>query len=135
MPQTPLIVALPTADRRRSFAFYRDALGFDALGEPAEDGVPEPLQFVVNDGVRIMLVPTVGFGWITGGRDVAPHDSTECVLNLTTDSDADVDATVRSAHAAGGAVVSEPEHRPWGYTGAFADPDGHVWMVGTPAWT
>jgi uncharacterized protein len=133
MPQTPLIVALPTADRRRSFAFYRDALGFDAVGEPAEDGVPEPLQFAVNDGVRIMLVPTGGFGWITGDRDVAPPGSSECVLNLGAGADADVDATIRRALAAGAAIVTEPGRQPWGYAGAFADPDGHVWMVSAGA--
>jgi uncharacterized protein len=133
MPQAPLIVALPTADRRTSFAFYRDGLGFDAVGEPADDGVPEPLQFAINDGVRIMLVPTGGFGWITGDRDVASRDSSECVLNLGAGTDADVDATIRRARAAGAAIVTEPGSQPWGYAGAFADPDGHVWMVSSGA--
>jgi hypothetical protein len=27
MPATPVVIALPIADRRRSFAFYRDGLG------------------------------------------------------------------------------------------------------------
>jgi uncharacterized protein len=133
MSQAPLIVALPIADRRSSFAFYRDGLGFDAVGEPAEDGVPEPLQIVVNDGVRIMLVPTVGFGWITGDREVAPPGSSECVMNLVADSDGDVDATIRRAGAAGAAIVTEPGRQPWGYAGAFADPDGHVWLVSSGA--
>jgi uncharacterized protein len=22
-----------------------------------------------------------------------------------------------------------PGQQPWGYAGAFADPDGHIWMV------
>ena len=126
---TPVIVALPTADRPRSFAFYRDGLGLTPIGEPADDGVPEPLQFAVNDGVRIMLVPTGGFGWITGDHDVAPPGTSECVLSLGAETDAGVDATIGRARDAGAAIVTEPGTQPWGYAGAFADPDGHVWMV------
>ena len=49
----PLILALPTDDRVRAHAFYRDGLGFAAPGAPEDDGVPEPLQLVVADGVRL----------------------------------------------------------------------------------
>ena len=57
----PVVVALPTEDRQRSFNFYAEGLGFEPIGEAAEDGIPEPLQFVLNQGVRLMLVPTGGF--------------------------------------------------------------------------
>ena len=129
MPQTPLVIALPIADRRNSFAFYSDGLGFDPVGEPAEDGVPEPLQFALNDGVRIMLIPTGGFDWITGEHEVAARGISECVLNLGVETDADVDATIRRAEEAGAAILTAAGPQPWGYAGAFTDPDGHVWMV------
>ena len=61
MFSSPVVVSLPIADRRTSFTFYGKGLGFEAIGEPAEDGVPEPLQFALNDGARLMLVPTGGF--------------------------------------------------------------------------
>ena len=35
----------------------------------------------------------------------------------------------KGAHQAGAEVVTEPGRQPWGYADAFADPDGHVWMV------
>ena len=54
-------VCLPTRNRRVSHAFYA-ALGFVAVGEPAGDGLPEPLQFEINAGLRVMLIPSVGFG-------------------------------------------------------------------------
>jgi predicted lactoylglutathione lyase len=128
---TPVVLCLPTADRRNSFEFYRDGLGFKPLGELADDGLPEPLQFVVNDGVRIMLIPTGGFGWITGDHDVAPVGSSECVVSIGAASDAGVDEVVERARRAGAEIVTEPGQQAWGYAGAFADPDGHVWMVTT----
>jgi predicted lactoylglutathione lyase len=124
-----VIASLPIADRRSSFAFYRDGLGFDPVGEPAEDGVPEPLQFALNDGVRVMLIPTGGFDRITGDHDVAPSGCSECVLTLATETDAEVDAMIERAVEAGAATVTEPGRQPWGYAAAFADPDGHIWTV------
>lgn len=133
MPLSSVIVSLPTADRRTSFAFYGEGLGFEAIGEPADDGVPEPLQFALNDGVRLMLIPNRGFGWVIGDREVAPRDQSECMFSLRAESEADVDELVERAHQAGGEVVTQPGQQPWGYAGAFADPDGHVWMVTSEA--
>ena len=76
-----IVVCLPVADRRRAHAFYRDALGLEAIGAPASDGVPEPLQFALAEGVRLMLIPTGGFGWVVGDRDVAPPEQSECLLS------------------------------------------------------
>ena len=129
MPLSRVIVSLPTADRRTSFAFYGEGLGFDAIGELADDGVPEPLQFALNDGVRLMLIPTGGFGWVIGDREVAGRGQSECMFSLRAETEADVDELVERAHQAGGEVVTQPGQQPWGYAGAFADPDGHVWMV------
>jgi uncharacterized protein len=129
MPTTPVIVCLPTADRRTSFVFYRDGLGFEPIGELADDGIPEPLQFVLNDGVRIMLIPTGGFGWITGDHDVAAAGSSECVISITANAPADVDETLDRARGAGAEIVTEPGQQAWGYAGSFADPDGHLWMI------
>jgi predicted lactoylglutathione lyase len=129
MAFSPVVVSLPIADRRTSFEFYGRALGLEAIGQLADDGVPEPLQFALNDGLRLMLVPTGGFGWVTGGRDVAQHEQSECLLSLPRDANADVDALVERACAAGAELLTEPGEQPWGYAGVFADPDGHLWMV------
>jgi uncharacterized protein len=123
------VVSLPIADRRTSFTFYLDGLGFDALGEPWEDGIPEPLQFAPNDGVRLMLIPTGGFDRITGDHQVASGGSSECVLVWGTSTDESVGQLIKRARAAGAEVITPPGQQPWGYAGAFADPDGHIWMV------
>ena len=129
MYNTPVVVSLPIADRRTSFTFYRDGLGFAALGEPWGNGIPEPLQFALNDGVRVMLIPTGVFDRITGDHQVAPGGTSECVLVLATGTDEGVDEVIQRAQAAGADVITPPGQQPWGYAGAFADPDGHLWMV------
>lgn len=132
VPLSSVVISLPIADRTTSFAFYRDSLGFQAIGELADDGVPEPLQFAFGDA-RLMLVPTGGFGWVLGDREVAPRGLSECILSLGAATDADVDELVERARTAGAEVLSPPGSQPWGYAGTFADPDGHVWMVTSAA--
>lgn len=129
MSYQPVVVSLPIADRRASLRFYQEGLGLDPLGEPAEDGVPEPLQLALNDGVRLMLVPTGGFGWVIGDHEVAGRGSSECVLGLTAVDEAAVDELVERARRAGAEIVAPAGLQPWGYAGTFADPDGHLWMV------
>jgi uncharacterized glyoxalase superfamily protein PhnB len=76
-----------------------------------------------------MLVPTVGFGWVIGDHEVARREHNECVFSVGTETEAGVDEVVKRAHQAGAEIVTEPGRQPWGYAGAFADPDGHIWMV------
>lgn len=130
MRHAPIVICLPTADRKRSYDFYRQALDLEPIGDPAEDGVPEPLQFALDDGVRLMFIPTGGFGWVTGGHPTAAAGTSECLLRLEAGSDSEVRDRVERARAAGAEVAAEPQEQPWGYVGTFADPDGHLWSVG-----
>jgi uncharacterized protein len=126
MPSYNMVIALPTADRSRAYAFAL-RLGLETPGEVAEDGVPEPLRVQLNEQVAVMYVPTGGFGWITGGRAIAEQETSECLLSLQVGTTSEVDDLVALAEAAGGRVVSGPEQKSWGYTGTFTDPDGHLW--------
>ena len=128
----PVTLALPIAKRATALAFYRDALGLEPFGdELGSDGIPEPLQFAVNEGLALMLVPTGGFArYVIGeGRSVAEPWTCECLLSLDAPNAAAVDAMFARAVEAGAEVVAEPAQRPWAYTGTFADPDGHLWSV------
>jgi len=132
--QQSITVALPVADRRTTFTFYADGLGLHHLGDPADDGVPEPLQFALNDGLRVMFIPTGGFGWVTGNRASAPSGQSECLLVMTLADRRDVEEMVDRARDAGAEIIMEPAEQPWGLTAVFADPDGHLWQVRpTPA--
>lgn len=115
-------VCLPTRRRRVAQAFYA-ALGFAAV----RDG---PLQFEISAGLRVMLVPTIGFGWLVGGRKRSPRGTHECLLVIGLRTEGEVDELLRRAKDEGGRIVIEPGSQKWGYGGAFADPDGHVWQVG-----
>jgi predicted lactoylglutathione lyase len=125
----PALVCLPTADRATSFAFYRDGLGLTAFGPVADDGVPEPLLFVVNDGLHLMFIPTGGFGWVTGDHAVAARGTSECLISLSVATTDEVDRAFERAVAAGATAVQPPVQQPWGYLATFADPDAHLWQI------
>jgi predicted lactoylglutathione lyase len=125
----PLLISLPVADRVRACDFYREGLGLKAIGELADDGVPEPLMFVLNPMTRLMLIPTRGFGWVIGDHLVAPAGTSECVLGIGASTDDDVEEIIERARRAGATVAMEPAPQPWGYAASFADPDGHIWTV------
>ena len=130
MNYSPLLISLPIADRARSYTFYREALGLEAIGELADDGVPEPLMFVLNADTRLMLVPTEGFGWVVGeSQEVASPGTSECVIGIAAATVAGVNEIVERARQAGATVATEPSPQPWGYAAAFFDPDGHMWNV------
>jgi len=126
MRHNPVLISLPVADRQRAYGFYRDALGLEAIGELADDGVPEPLLFILDAAALLMLIPTVGFGWVIGDHEVAPSRTSECVLGITAASDAAVEEILHRAREAGATVASEAAPQPWGYAAVFADPDGHL---------
>jgi predicted lactoylglutathione lyase len=102
----------------------------DASGEPADDGVPEPLQFHVNAGFSLMLIPSGGFGWVVkGAGEVAARGTISALLNLAVSTPAEVDDVTGRVPAAGGTVVRTARLEEWGYCSLVADPDGHLWEV------
>jgi uncharacterized protein len=58
-------------------------------------------------------------------------------LALNLGSPAEVDAVIEEARAAGAEIAREPAETFWGgYSGVFADTDGHPWEVAhNPRWT
>lgn len=126
----PFVIALPTADRRRTHAFYSEALLLQPTGdELADDGLPEPLQFALEPGVNLMFIPTGGFGWVSADHEVAAAGHSECVLSVVAADPVDVDDMTERARRAGAVIKQEPHDPGWGYQSTFADPDGHLWMI------
>lgn len=125
---TSVVVSLPITDRPATMACYAQAFGWQPIGEPESDGVPEPLQYRLDAAVTI-FIPTGGFGWVLHGRQIAAPDVTECLLSLTVPDQQHLSNTIEAVRAAGGHVLSEPAQQTWGFSGVSTDLDGHAWQI------
>lgn len=70
------------------------------------------------------------------GRPEAELGTGAMTLAQNCADDAEADAVFAAALAAGARAVKPPEKAVWGgYSGYFADPDGHVWEIAcNPFW-
>lgn len=127
-PKSISLITLGVADLERSRAFYA-ALGWEAAQAP--EGVvfiqlagQVLALFGIDDLAEDMKAERSGLG--TGAITLARNFATE----------AEVDAAFGLALSAGAAVLKRPEKVFWGgYSGYFADPDGHVWELAmNPFW-
>jgi catechol 2,3-dioxygenase-like lactoylglutathione lyase family enzyme len=119
------LVTLGVADLERSIAFY-EALGFERRARSA-DGV----GFFRAGACAVAVFPSqdlardadVAFAEMTGAfRGVA--------LAWNCRSPREVDGVLERAASAGGTVTKPARKAFWGgYSGYFADPDGHLWEV------
>lgn len=117
------LVTLGVADLARARAFYA-ALGLEP-GPASNDAV----AFFDMDGVILALY----------GREALAEDARidatgtgfrAVTLAWNLETRAAVDAAHAAALAAGATAVKAPEEVFWGgYSGYFADPDGHLWEV------
>ncbi|WP_082903741.1 VOC family protein [Devosia elaeis] len=127
---TPRIsISLPIDSRRVAHDFYLNALGLRLVGEPDEDGMPEPLQFALGAETRLVLIPAGGFEWVIGANRLAPDGRSECLLTLEVASEDEVHRVFRNCVEAGATAINEPRQKDWGYVAMIADPDGHMWMI------
>lgn len=117
------IIALGVADMARSLAFYRDGLGFPVAGA-GDDYV-----LFRTEGTRLFLYPREKLAEDAG----VPHEGSGfsgVTIAHNEPSEAAVDAVFAEALAAGARPVKTPVRVFWGgYSGYFADPDGHLWEV------
>jgi hypothetical protein len=117
-------VTIPVDDLKKSLAFYRDGLGLTP-----EEMDEDHAAFDV-DGVYLTLLDRSGFGAYVEqvGNRPATRGNAGMIISYFADSKADVDAIMAKAQKAG-ATISAAHDDEDGYTGYFADPDGHTWEV------
>lgn len=128
-PQRVTLITLGVADLAASRAFYA-RLGWQEHGESQETVV-----FFQMHGAALGLFPLSELAKDQGRPD-APLGVGASTLAQNFTTEAEVDAAFAAALAAGGIALKTPEKVFWGgYSGYWADPDGHVWEVAmNPFW-
>jgi len=128
-PKSISLITLGVDDLARSKAFYA-ALGWEAASEP------EGVVFIQLAGQVLALFGRKDLA-ADQGLSEAELGTGAITLARNFATEAEVDAAFDAALAAGATVVKRPEKVFWGgYSGYFADPDGHVWELAmNPAWT
>jgi len=127
-PQRVNIITLGVGDLARSRAFYA-ALGWRATQEM--DGI----SFYQMPGQVMALFPLDGLAEDQGrpGTTLGTGGVTLAQLFAT---EGEVDAAFAEALAAGATALKAPEKAFWGgYSGYWADPDGHVWEMAMNPWS
>ena len=117
------IVTLGVSDMKRARAFY------EKLGWKASAASRESITFFQGNGTVLALF----------GRSELAHDANVSdqptgfagvTLAYNVASKADVDTVFAHALACGAKALKTPQDVFWGgYSGYFADPDGHMWEV------
>jgi len=127
-------ITLPVADVARSAEFYRALLGIDGSGVI---GTEYPATDTEAGGTTAMFTLDDGLIVSVYGRDDMAKDSGTVLATAPSstighfvDSQADAEAFLDRARAAGATMLAAPYTRPWGmWSGFFQDPDGHLWEV------
>ncbi|QGY41072.1 VOC family protein [Pseudodesulfovibrio cashew] len=120
------LITLGVSDLERAYRFYHRALGFPAKGTP-ESGI----VFFETNGTRLALYPLDKLAEdACQDAGEAPPAFSGVTLAHVARSKVDVDELLSLAADAGGRVVKPAQDVFWGgYSGYFADPDGHLWEV------
>ena len=117
------IVTLGVTDLVRSTTFY------EALGWVNSSASQEGVRFLIGADIVLGLYPTDKLAEDAQVENAAPgFRGVTLARNL--ESEAAVDAEFARALDAGATRIKAPEKVFWGgYSGYFADPDGHLWEI------
>jgi catechol 2,3-dioxygenase-like lactoylglutathione lyase family enzyme len=122
MEQRLSLITLAVADMARARRFYEEGLGW------------RPLQ--VLDEVAFYQLPGLGLALFQRQAiEADAHRRIDGVFSgmsvaINERSEAAVDAVFAEVVAAGGSILKSPGRTDWGgYSGYFADVDGHTWEV------
>jgi catechol 2,3-dioxygenase-like lactoylglutathione lyase family enzyme len=128
MEQRLSIVTLGVADVARARAFYEGGLGWRV--SPASN---ERIVFIPLGGMALALYPYAALAedaHAPGAEGADAPTFRGFTLAWNARDEAEVDAVLAKACAAGARLAKPAERASWGgYSGYFADPDGILWEV------
>lgn len=127
--QRVTLITLGVADLTRARAFYE---GWGWVAHPSSQ---EGVCFYQMNGAVLALFGLADLA-ADQGRPGAALGTGAVTLAQNCADDAETDRVFDAALAAGAVLLKRPEKVFWGgYSGYFADPDGHVWEIATnPFW-
>ena len=125
MEQRLSLVTLGVADIARSRRFYEQGLGWKASSVGNESVV-----FFQLGGMVLALFGRAALAADARLADPGPAGFSGIALAHNVRHREAVDAVLAEAERAGGRILKPAEDAFWGgYSGYFADPDGHAWEV------
>ncbi|MFI9653641.1 VOC family protein [Guyparkeria sp. GHLCS8-2] len=130
MEQRLSVITLGVADLARSRAFYEQGLGWTV------GGAAEQVVFFQLNGIVLALYPRADLAADAGVPAGEGGGFAGMTLAHNVRSPQEVDEVLVEAQRAGGRLVKPGVAVFWGgYSGYFADPDGHLWEVAhNPLW-
>lgn len=120
------LVTLGVGDLAAATAFY------ERLGWTRSTASRPTITFIQLDNIVLALFPRAELAKDAGLTVTGPPGGEFSGITLAhnVDSATEVDQVFDAAIAAGARAVKSPEKVFWGgYSGYFADPDGHLWEV------
>jgi hypothetical protein len=124
MRQKLNLVTLGVKNFERSLEFYQKGLGWQPSSASQGD-----VAFFPMGGVVLSLYPREK---LAEDAHVSPTGSgfSGITLAYNTKSQAEVDEVLQAVEKLGATIIKKAENVFWGgYSGYFADPDGHLWEV------
>jgi uncharacterized glyoxalase superfamily protein PhnB len=117
------MITLAVRDLAVAAKFYEEGLGFPRMESPPE------VAFFTLHGSWLALYGREALA--TDAQVPARGEGFEgFTLAHNVHSEAEVDAVIAQAIAAGATLAKPPQKTFWGgYSGYFKDPDGHLWEV------
>ncbi|MCB0219640.1 MAG: VOC family protein [Chrysiogenetes bacterium] len=130
MKQYVSVITLGVEDMPRARRFYCEGLGWKASSQSNEH-----VTFFQVGGNVLGLFGRAALAE-DAGLPPAPKGAPSTALAHNVGSREEVDALIETARTAGARITKEPAETFWGgYSGYFADPDGHLWEVAhNPFW-
>jgi uncharacterized protein len=124
MRQKLNLVTLGVQDLKRALEFYVTGLGWQPSSASSDDVV-----FIPMGGVVLSLYPREKLAEDVT-IDAAGSGFSGITLAYNTKSESEVDEVLQTVARVGGKIIKPAQKVFWGgYSGYFADPDGHLWEV------
>lgn len=124
MRQKLNIITLGVKDFQQSLNFYQNGLGWEASSASTEN-----IAFFQLGGIVLALYPREK---LAEDVTVSPEGTgfSGITLAYNAKNQAEVDEVLKTVEELGAKIIKKAQKVFWGgYSGYFADPDGHLWEV------